>query len=79
MSQATDRAWVIEGRRRSVGGGEKWEPLSGIEPRSLTSCTADLRKRANMPPGQSGRWRMRNVATRDIINWPMPGDPLIAD
>ena len=70
MSQVTDRAWVIE-RRSSLGGGDDWKPLSGIEPRSLTSCTAYLRDRPNMPRGETGMWRIRNVATRDIVNWPI--------
>jgi len=73
MTQETDRAWVIEGGRRSVGGGDTWEPLSGIEPRSLARCRDDLEERANVPRGQSRMWRIRNIATRDIINWPIPG------
>ncbi len=70
MSQATDRAWVIE--RRSGVGGERWEPLSGIEPRSLASCRVDLEERASVPRHQGRTWRLRNIATRDIIDWPMP-------
>jgi hypothetical protein len=73
MPPETDRAWVIEGGHRSVGGGDKWEPLSGIEPRSLARCSADLRERARMARGQSRVWRLRNLATQDIINWPIPG------
>jgi hypothetical protein len=72
MPQETDRAWVIEGVRRSVGGGDKWEPLSGIEPRSLARCSADLQERVRMPRGQRRVWRLRNVATQNIINWPIP-------
>jgi len=73
MTQETDRAWVIEGGRRSVGVGDTWEPLSGIEPRSLARCRDDLEERANVQRGQSRMWRIRNIATRDIINWPIPG------
>lgn len=71
MSQATDRAWVIEGCS-SVGGGGEWKPLAGIEPRSLKSCTVDLQERSNMPGISTRMWRIRNVATRDTINWPLP-------
>jgi hypothetical protein len=71
MSQATERAWVIE-RHSSVGGGDRWEPLSGIEPRSLASCRVDLQVRATVPRDQGRTWRLRNIATRDIIDWPMP-------
>ncbi len=72
MSASAESGWIIEARPKV--GTPDWKPLNDSKARSLADCQLELHQLSDTRGARPLLFRIRNVTTDQIVNWPIGSD-----
>ncbi len=76
MSARGESAWIIEACPKvgTPDGTPDWKPRNDSKTRSLADCQLELHQLSDTRGARPLLFRIRNVTTDQIVNWPIGSD-----